>query len=300
MTTTINYKKIAKILIKASEEVLIEPNLSWFKSKYPSSEISFRVGSGKRTYFSSEYGSISGSITYGVKMIESCLESYNVASGWTHGKEIINRKYYNGILTPHNCLAAVALHEVAHYYQHLIYERKFGSVHNKEFYKILDKMHNNGKGEEVLNFLMRYDFFSDINFRLKNKTPLNRDFIPINNTKIKKGDYFYFINKDNIEILDCAIRVNSKTVSTKKFKIPYSRITKIVTDKNCSQFLKDLKEYKDNNKEILVDIGDVIEVKINGFSEILTVYSVGLRYVNASTSTRFLRIPKSLIIRKIQ
>ncbi len=294
----IDYKRIAKALITASEEILIEPNKNWFQKKYPSSKLEFRVGSGKSTYFRPNYKTNGGSITYGTKMIESCLQSYQIASGWTHGKEIIDRKYYDGVLTPHNCLAAVALHEVAHYYQHLIYERRFGSVHNKEFYKILDKMHANGKGEEILKFLMKYDFFSELDFELKNNFNSDQEFTPIDKTKMKKGDYFYYRNRDDLEVLSCATRVNSRTVSTMRLNIPYSRIIRIVDNKDCPKFIEDLKNFQKNNKIVEVKIGDKIEVK--SLSEELKVYKIGVKYVMAKTFIHSYKVPKHLIIRVIK
>lgn len=86
-------------------------------------------------------------------MVHSKRLNKSDAARWTTGKEITNRRYFGVDLSLMNCLAHTAVHEFGHVIQRINGWRYDGSVHNTDFYRILDRIHTSGKAHEVLGFL---------------------------------------------------------------------------------------------------------------------------------------------------
>jgi hypothetical protein len=107
-------------------------------------ELVCRVGSGQATYHRFDPRSGQHQITYGARMIEA-KHRPETASGWLSGREIRQRGYFDGKLSPLNLLAHTCCHEFAHLLQHSAGQRFRGSVHNRHFYRILDDLHANGR-----------------------------------------------------------------------------------------------------------------------------------------------------------
>lgn len=68
---------------------------------------------------------------------------------WLTSQEVHERRYFDGELTLLNVLSNCIAHEFAHFVQNILGWRYDGSVHNREFYKILDRIHANGEGDKI-------------------------------------------------------------------------------------------------------------------------------------------------------
>tara|TARA_R110002124_G_scaffold128157_19_gene288728 strand:+ start:25625 stop:26188 length:564 start_codon:yes stop_codon:yes gene_type:complete len=91
-------------------------------------------------------------LTYGTEMIVSKSDKACL-SLWTTGREVSQRGYYNGELSLLNVLAQTIVHEFGHVVQIILGRRYKGSVHNAEFYQILDRIHSSGEAEKIRNEL---------------------------------------------------------------------------------------------------------------------------------------------------
>lgn len=109
-------------------------------------ELVCRVGSGQATYHRFDPSSRQHQITYGTRMIEA-KHHPETANGWLSGREIQQREYFDGQLSPLNLLAHTCCHEFAHLLQHNAGQRYRGSVHNRHFYRILDDLHTSGQAD---------------------------------------------------------------------------------------------------------------------------------------------------------
>tara|TARA_B100002049_G_scaffold204909_1_gene164723 strand:+ start:13251 stop:13778 length:528 start_codon:yes stop_codon:yes gene_type:complete len=167
LNATNYHRSLASLMVLASNEVLYSKHKKWVAVKHPGVSLEFRVGSGKATYHSSprlRTGVRKHQITYGVKMIASKLTSRNVAMKWRTGKEIKCMGYYDKNVTMQTLLAHTILHEYAHFYQTLTGGREYGSVHNDEFYRILNRLHECGLADDLLDWLMQHDIFRNMSF----------------------------------------------------------------------------------------------------------------------------------------
>ena len=139
MKPTSHSRQLGELMCSVTEQVLWSPALN---------PLVCRVGSGQATYHRFDYQSRQHQITYGARMIEA-KHRPETASGWLSVREIQQRGYFNGQLSPLNLLAHTCCHEFAHLLQHSAGQRYRGSVHNRHFYRILDELHSVGQAEEV-------------------------------------------------------------------------------------------------------------------------------------------------------
>lgn len=161
MDHKINPRRVASIMCDVTIDMLWVPRLQWARSKSPGCDLKARVGSGRATYV--RHPAVMNSdplkpfvmkLTYGEKMVESKC-STRQALAWLSSREIMARGYFNKELTLLNILAHTCLHEFSHVCQVLLKRRYDGSVHNEEFYKILDSAHFKGYGFKVRDELHR-------------------------------------------------------------------------------------------------------------------------------------------------
>lgn len=132
-------RQLGKLMCAVTEQVLWAP---------PLNPLVCRVGSGQATYHRFDCHSRQHRITYGARMI-AAKHRPETASGWLSVREIQQRGYFDGQLSPLNLLAHTCCHEFAHLLQHNAGQRYRGSVHNRHFYRILDDLHSAGRAEEV-------------------------------------------------------------------------------------------------------------------------------------------------------
>lgn len=141
-------RSIAKALCQVSEEVVWEHISSWVGAKQPGLTFKTRVGTGKRTYCQFARREKIVTVVYGQKMIAE-KQDYCTARRWLSFSEIAERNYFGRELTYLNVLAHTVCHEMAHVVQNVRGERYANSVHNSEFYRILDRMHKGGHADKV-------------------------------------------------------------------------------------------------------------------------------------------------------
>lgn len=134
MTPPSHFRQLGELMCTVTEQVLWSPSHN---------KLVCRVGSGQATYHRFDPGSRQHRITYGARMIEA-KHRPETARGWLSSREIQQRGYFDGQLSPLNLLAHTCCHEFAHLLQHNAGKRFRGSVHNPHFYRILDELHNNG------------------------------------------------------------------------------------------------------------------------------------------------------------
>lgn len=220
-------KYVANLLVDASQEIIMKPRIEWLNHHHPNKELIFRVGSGKRTYHQQKNGRLH-SITFGSKMVESKLESLHKCSRWTTGKEILERNYFNGVLTVQNALAHTVLHEIGHFFQCINGGRDFGSVHNEYFYKVLDKMHNSESPNLLVNYLNEDSIFRNLDFENVHEEPERK----YNNKSVFFGDKVAVNGRNGITIYTVVEKKRTRFIGTNemnvRYSIPFSAIIKKV------------------------------------------------------------------------
>lgn len=130
-------RQLGELMCTVTEQILWSPSHN---------KLVCRVGSGQATYHRFDPGSRQHQITYGARMIEA-KHHPETARGWLSGREIQQRGYFDGQLSPLNLLAHTCCHEFAHLLQHNAGKRFRGSVHNPHFYRILDELHADGRAD---------------------------------------------------------------------------------------------------------------------------------------------------------
>jgi len=111
-----------------------------------------RVGSGLATYHRFDHRRQQHLITYGVRMIGEKFVA-DKARNWLSAREIQQQHYFDGDVSVLNLLAHTCCHEFAHLLQHQAGKRHYRSVHNEHFYAILNKLHADGRAEDVREWL---------------------------------------------------------------------------------------------------------------------------------------------------
>lgn len=134
-----NARLLGELMCTVTEQVLASPSHH---------ELVCRVGSGQATYHRFDPRTRQHQITYGARMIEAKHQP-ETARGWLSSREIQQRGYFEGQLSPLNLLAHTCCHEFAHLLQHNAGQRFRGSVHNRHFYRILDNLHASGRATET-------------------------------------------------------------------------------------------------------------------------------------------------------
>lgn len=224
--------RIVNLLIMASENILLKDIQPWLEKKHPENKLSFRVGNGYKTYHR-KLATNRHLITFGTKMVYSKLHSQFYASGWTTGKEILSRGYFNSNITPQTALASCVVHEFAHYIQSINGKRHYGSVHNEYFYEILDRIHSNGAAQKVLDYLNSFPEFNSLSF-------LNDEKIEnINFEDVKENDVVFFKLKGEKDIVsDLFVRANKNKIFCLNYIISKRLVVKIS---------KNIKDYTGND-----------------------------------------------------
>ena len=131
--------------------------MAWAAKHNPKARLTIRVGSGKKTYLSHSRDVATNAhmtLTYGIKMVASKSDP-NYICKWLTSREVHERKYFNGQINLLNVLAHTMAHEFGHFVQVILGRRYDGSVHNQEFYVILDRIHASGEGERIRDALHR-------------------------------------------------------------------------------------------------------------------------------------------------
>jgi hypothetical protein len=144
---------LAALLCDATEQVLWREVQDWLASRAARHSLQCRVGAGEATYYR-PLGNNRHLINYGSKMIASKLNPA-VAAQWRTGREIAGRGYFGGAITLPALLAHTCCHEFAHLVQSINGWIRRGSIHNREFYRIVDRMHAAGSAQRVLEYLQQ-------------------------------------------------------------------------------------------------------------------------------------------------
>lgn len=144
--------RLGQIMCDTTTMILWQPAQAWVRKQTPATTLLCRVGSGQATYHRFDPRLKQHQITYGKRMIMSKHQPDAVA-GWLSGREIRQRKYFDGEVTTLNLLAHTCCHEFAHLLQHVSGQRYRGSVHNQHFYRILDELHASGGADAARRHL---------------------------------------------------------------------------------------------------------------------------------------------------
>jgi hypothetical protein len=144
---------IAHAMCDASVDILWKHIEPWAKKKKLNIELRCRVGSGKRTYHRKLSANVH-LLNYGIKMVGNKRLNPASASRWTTGREILKRGYFDSSLTLSNIISHTVVHEFSHLIQVLNGWRYDGSVHNEDFYNVVDRIYLSGKADEVKYYLL--------------------------------------------------------------------------------------------------------------------------------------------------
>jgi hypothetical protein len=224
----VNHRKITRIMVNATKDVLHEGCKEWLDKNHPNRKLEIKIGSGKSTYHR-ENPTNRHKIVFGTDMVRETMESEYVSSKWTHGDEIVERNYFNGDLSPQNMMVAAIIHEYAHFIQVIMGYRTRKSVHNKEFYEILDRMHNNGHAIRVLNNVMQFPEFQEMKYKHAHKKGMD---IIYDQSNLSEGMMLTFVGKEKAAITGIIKRTSKRTVSVsvpgRLYRVPYHLITKVM------------------------------------------------------------------------
>lgn len=196
---------------QATQEILWRSTEQWIHSKNPQAQLLTRVGSGKQTYCRSESNN-RFTITYGMKMVESNLDQ-TLALSWLSTKEIQQRGYYDGQLTLLNLLSHTVCHEYVHIIQNLKDWRYDGSVHNEEFYYLMDRLHASPLAYKVRGFLQRECSQAGISLEFRSISDLPTDPARTIKQDFSLGDTVKFKSKSGKVVTGRIKRVNQRTLS---------------------------------------------------------------------------------------
>lgn len=142
---------IARAMCLVTEDLLWKPRMAWARSRCPGAALIVRVGSGRKTYLSHHHNlSVNAemTLTYGVKMVAEKAQP-ELMCRWLTARELHERRYFGGELNLLNVLTHTIAHEFGHFVQNVLGRRYDGSVHNDEFYTILDRIHSSGEGDRI-------------------------------------------------------------------------------------------------------------------------------------------------------
>ncbi len=152
--STARARALGKIMCAVTASTLWYPVAGDIRDRRPGAVLQCRVGSGQATYHRFDEGQNQHRITFGLRMILAKHQPGS-AVGWLSSREITDRGYFDGQLSTLNLLAHTCCHEFAHLLQHAAGQRRRGSVHNRHFYAILDRLHRQGQARTVRDELVR-------------------------------------------------------------------------------------------------------------------------------------------------
>ncbi|MDH5393091.1 MAG: hypothetical protein OEY11_07905 [Gammaproteobacteria bacterium] len=228
---SVKYQQIAQILCTITNQLIADESIQFNDLSLQKVKLKSRVGSGLSTYCRHELKKNTFTITYGKKMIKSKFNQ-NEVKHWLTYREIIKRHYYNGEISVANLLAHTICHEFSHLIQQLSGWHKRGSIHNHQYYKILDYMHDAKIAENIKARLVAQCLKSGIDIEYDILTrpqlaPANKTFI-INDTISFEHKQKTYTGK--------VVKVNRKTliVSVKKlFKYSSWKVPKQLAKNAC-------------------------------------------------------------------
>jgi hypothetical protein len=139
-------------MCQATREILWQPAQDWVRTRSGAVRLVCRVGAGQATYHRYDTARRVHLINYGARMI-AAKQAAETAEGWLSTREIRQRGYFDGQVSPLNLLAHTCCHEFAHLLQQSAGQRHYGSVHNRHFYGILDELYDSGGAEATRTWL---------------------------------------------------------------------------------------------------------------------------------------------------
>lgn len=142
---------IARAMCEVTDEVLWQPRRAWALKHNATADLVLRVGSGKQTCVRHAKDTARDArltLTYGKMMVADVMDPDELCR-WRTSREVFERNYFDKQLTLLNVLAHTIAHEFGHVVQNILGRRHEGSVHNQEFYAILDRIHSSGEAEKV-------------------------------------------------------------------------------------------------------------------------------------------------------
>lgn len=222
--------QIGQLMCEATREILWHSAGDQLRSRASGAALRCRVGSGQATYHRYDSRRKLHLINYGLRMIAAKQQATS-AEGWLSTREIQGRGYFGGELSTLNLLAHTCCHEFAHLVQYSAGHRTYGSVHNRHFYDILDRLHGSGTAEETRQFLLRESKrggiqIPDTAFELPDRTKPSRQWHVGEPVSFGEG-----ARRREGEI----IRVNRKTCTVQgtgmargsRYRVPLSMLRKI-------------------------------------------------------------------------
>lgn len=218
--------QLAEVLCRTTHHVLWRPSETWAKQRKPNITFQCRVGSGRATYHSQRNNM--HRITYGQKMLQN-KRNLAEARNWITCYEIESRGYFQGELNYAHLLAHTCCHEFSHLIQSINGWWKRGSIHNQDFYRILDQLYQSGKAGQVLEDLKNQASQQniDLNFHDANppETPCtsfnigDRVWLSINGQKI--AGHIKRINKRTLTVFPI-----NQTENVRYYRVPPSQVAK--------------------------------------------------------------------------
>lgn len=205
-----HHKTIAQIMGHATRNVLWASNQDWILQKVPGARLATRVGPGKKTYCKYDQKNCF-TLTYGKKMVESKFDP-RFACRWLSTKEIQQRKYYGGDPTLLNILSHTICHEYVHIIQNIKRWRYDGSVHNPQFYYLLDRLHKSDLSQKVRNYLSEQCHRAEIELAFSASYDVP-EMEPAHNFRV--GEMVRFNTREGRLVTGQIKRVNKKTLTIK-------------------------------------------------------------------------------------
>lgn len=218
------HHRIAETLCTAVTEVLLPATQSWFERPPPEERLRVRVGRGRATYCQQRRDRFT--ITFGVRMVAE-KSVPDLATHWLTTHEMRRRGYSRDRPTVGELFAHTACHEFAHLVQQANGWWRRGSVHNRCFYHILDRLHLEGMAGRVLSHLApRCD---DGTVELQARVPLGQRSAPVSpRHPFRPGDRVSFQLRGGREVVGRIQRINRVTAAVtpeaKRYRVSYYRV----------------------------------------------------------------------------
>lgn len=153
--------------MQLATEALLQPRIAWAQERVGEFSFSLHLGRGRRTYLRhSQIPTRTGllkrstmqhefKLVYGRRCIAEMFdpEQYH---RWKSFAELKNNlgPHHSEPLTPLRHLSHIVLHEFSHFVQSVLGQRYNGSVHNREFYHILERSYAADSDLQVMQFLL--------------------------------------------------------------------------------------------------------------------------------------------------
>ena len=199
------------MLCAATEEILWPDVSQWSPAEPAGHRLECRVGRGEATYYRA-LGHRRHRLTFGWKMIASKHDPVLASQGLT-GREMLQKGYFSGQFTLAALLAHTCCHEFAHLVQGLNGWMARGSIHNAQFYHVLDSLYAAGAGERVLDSIEQKVQMQGWSLAFAEDTILTHSEVQ----QFRMGQLVSFEYR-GASVMGEVIRVNRKTVNVKPLK----------------------------------------------------------------------------------